>query len=200
MQQIAAAPSAISVALPSLSEGWGLYSVAVLSDGALAILSTDLGMRAEWRRDDNGALFGDPYGVARSARARIWVFDGSVLSRGPDFPLLTPFPLVDRFPDGRWLVASSRAFEEANARVVSSDGREMDRIRIGDGIERLKIDEGGHIWVGWFDEGVFGNDGWRVEGMEWPPSSIGLAAFDDRGNVVAQASPSPTISSPIATP
>jgi hypothetical protein len=187
MPQTAAAPSPTSIALPSLPDNWRPYGFAVLSDGALAILGADYDIGAEWRFDEKGSLLGDPHGVARSARARIWVFDGTSLSRGPDFALLTPFPLVDRFPDGRWVVASTRAFQEANGRVLSADGHEIRRIRVGDGIERLKIDDGGRIWVGWFDEGVFGNQGWRVDGVEWPPSSYGLAAFDENGRVVSLA-------------
>jgi hypothetical protein len=62
---------------------------------------------------------------------------------------------------------------------------------LGDGIQHLKIDERGRIWVGWFDEGVFGNVEWRVPGHEWPPSSYGLASFDDAGVLVAHANDPP---------
>ena len=48
----------------------------------------------------------------------------------------------------------------------------------------LKIDRSDRIWVGWFDEGVFGNEGWRVADLEWPPSAYGLAAFDSKGKVL----------------
>jgi hypothetical protein len=103
------------------------------------------------------------------------------------FPLLAPFPLVDEFPDGRWLVANARSDTQGNARVFSSDGVEERRIELGDGIEQMKIDDQQRIWVGWFDEGVFGNREWRMPGRKWPPSAHGIAAFDDRGSLQAHA-------------
>jgi hypothetical protein len=52
---------------------------------------------------------------------------------------------------------------------------------LGDGIEHVAIDAEDRVWVGWFDEGMFGNDGWRVPGQEWPPSSNGVACFATDG-------------------
>jgi hypothetical protein len=183
----ASAPRVIEAIVPSLPDGWQVVSYVSLADGTLAILGADADLRAEWRRDDAGIMLGDPGRVAATARARLWTYDGNALADGPCFPLGSPFPIIDRFPDGRWLVGSARAWDEVNARIVSSDGEELRRIRLGDGIQHLKIDDTAHIWVGWFDEGVCGNQGWRLPGVEWPPSSYGLAAFDEHGNLVARA-------------
>jgi hypothetical protein len=155
---------------------------AILHDGKLAILGADVDLRREWRRDEQGMESGDPRGASARARARIWTFDGVTLVPELSFPLLWPFPRFDTFPDGRWLVTNSRAQQEPLGRILTREGREIRRVRLGDGIEHLKIDDGGRIWVGWFDEGVFGNGGWRVPGHEWPPSIYGLAAFDDGGS------------------
>lgn len=166
-------PSASEVSIPPLPEGWRAIHYAVLADGALAIVGADA--------DLSGAAAGQPHDAAAESRARIWIFDGDALAAGPVFPLLTPYPRVDRFPDGRWLVASARAHDERNARILASDGGELGRIRLGDGIERLRIDTGGRIWVGWFDEGVFGNEDWRAPGLPGPPSVAGVGVFDDSG-------------------
>jgi hypothetical protein len=196
------APSPTSFKVPPLPEGWQVVAYSVLSDGSLAIIGSDADLRHEWRRDAEGRVLGKPLEIAATASARIWVFDGAEMADGPTFPLLTPFPVFDRFPDGRWLIAAARktAEHELDAlldRVLADDGREPTRLQLGDGIMHLKIDRSDRIWVGWFDEGVFGNDHWRVPGLEWPPSAYGLAAFDEAGaalRVSSGASPELQIS------
>lgn len=178
------APPATSWTLPKLPDGWHLVTYSVLSGGKLAIVGSDADLQYEWRRDVEGRVLGKPSEVAAQATGRIWTFDGTALSAGPAFALQTPFPLVDRFSDGRWMVATSRKWEGLSDRVIAEDGRELARLELGDGIMHLKIDRSDRIWVGWFDEGVFGNDGWRVPDLEWPPSAYGLAAFDSEGKVL----------------
>ena len=170
--------------MPSLPDGWHAIAFAVLAEGVLAVVGTDVDLRAEWGRDETGQVLGDPFRLAARASAQVWMFDGGVLRAGPAFPLGSPHPVVDRFADGRWIVASCRG-EGTNARVLNAAGEELRRIRLGDGIEHLKIDDAGHIWVGWFDEGVFGNEGWVVPGLKRSPSSYGLAAFSEEGEVIA---------------
>jgi len=166
-------------------------SYAILRDGSLGILATSVDLRREWRFSEDGELVGRPFELASTAEAQFFIFDGERLTSEATFPLRYPFIAFDRFPDGRWLAAGARASEMGNARLLASDGKELGRVHIGDGIMHVKIDEAGLIWVGWFDEGVFGNDGWKVEGHEWPPSSYGLAAFDAEGNLVAYARDAP---------
>ncbi len=55
---------------------------------------------------------------------------------------------------------------------------------LGDGIEHVAIDAADRIWIGWFDEGVFGNTAWRVPDRERAPSSDGLACFSDDGTLL----------------
>jgi hypothetical protein len=187
------APSPASFKVPALPDGWQVVAYSVLSGGSLAIIGTDVDLHHEWRRNAEGRVLGNPLEVAATASARIWVFDGTEMASGPTFPLLTPFPVFDRFPDGRWLVAAANkpTDREGDAlldRVLADDGRELTRLQLGDGIMHLKIDQSDRIWVGWFDEGVYGNDHWRVPGLEWPPSAYGLAAFDEAGAAVRVAS------------
>lgn len=82
---------------------------------------------------------------------------------------------VDVFPDGRVFVASSRAAKNDcdQARVYAPDGELIHAFHIGDGVEDVKIDSLGRIWVSYFDEGVFADD----------LGKGGLVCFDDRGAV-----------------
>jgi hypothetical protein len=50
---------------------------------------------------------------------------------------------------------------------------------LGDGIEHVLATSSGDVWVGYFDEGVFGNYGWGGPGPE-PIGDHGLTVFDDQ--------------------
>lgn len=163
------APKAHVVRLPELPVGWELQAYALLSDGTLGLL---------------GIGGGDVAGV------RLWAFDGEKLIAGPRKLCILACPHFDRFPDGRWLVASVRG-DGPDGHILDVSGQEVRRIRLGDGIMHVKVDTGGRIWVGWFDEGVFGNSDWKIPGREWPPSAHGLAAFDEFGNVIDAADQGP---------
>jgi hypothetical protein len=183
------APSPSSLQrLPALPAGWQAVRHVILEDGRLAAIATDVDLAGErqriWAAFRQGASPDPPSRLAvlgATGSARIWVAAASGWENGPTFPLETSFPLFDRFSDGRWLVVATRSFGEANARVLSPKGLLVDRFALGDGIEHLAIDPADRIWVGWFDEGVFGNDDWRVPGHEWPPSRSGLACFTSGG-------------------
>jgi hypothetical protein len=170
-----------AVCLPKLPPGWQLISAAMLFDGSLALVGADCDLLGEWRFDASGMMIGNPAGIAAGAGGRIWRFDGRELSEGPAFRLETPFPLVDRFSDGAWLVVASRTVGTPNARVLSNDGALILRFMLGDGIEQIAVDEADEIYVAWFDEGVAGNDEWIVSGKEWPPSSEGIGIFSRDG-------------------
>lgn len=173
--------------IPALPDGWQAYRYSILRDGKIGILAVDRDLRGEWRFGEGGELLGDPYGVAKSSRAQFYTFDGFQIQTGPRFSLNEPFAIFDQFADGRWLIATPRSQRGPNARVISQGGDLLAELQIGDGIEHLKIDDNDLIWVGWFDEGVFGNDDWKIEGHEWSPSSYGLAAFDLSGSLVTYA-------------
>lgn len=165
--------------LPELPDGWHRLTYKILSGNRLGILGVD--------RDFYQEAAGKTVSAKASLNnvtAKIWVFDGQALSECLSFPLTGRFPQFDQFPDGHWLVANSRSRGDGNARVLNADGKEVAQLELGDGINHLKICDKGHIWVGWFDEGIFGNENWRYPGLKWPPSSYGIVAFNTKGEVI----------------
>ncbi|MEV0524125.1 hypothetical protein AB0I66_11955 [Streptomyces sp. NPDC050439] len=69
------------------------------------------------------------------------------------------FPQVDALPDGGFVVADARSRRsEQHVQIFDALGRESWAFRVGDGIESLLTDRAGRLWVGYFDEGVFGDD------------------------------------------
>lgn len=101
----------------------------------------------------------------------------------------TTFPFVDVFPDGKVLLASGRCAwhgpedYDLNGVVVDPDTGKFSRILLGDGINHIQIDTRGRIWVGYFDEGVFGNFGWANPGPA-PVGSAGLVCFSCAGEKI----------------
>lgn len=90
-------------------------------------------------------------------------------------------PLVQPLPGGEFLVVGGRCAwrpdgPERNALIVDSDGRIQRTGTLGDGIEHMLVDDNGEIWVGYFDEGIFGNFGWGNPGPE-PLGSPGIVRW-----------------------
>ncbi|MEU5952680.1 hypothetical protein [Streptomyces sp. NPDC047525] len=68
-------------------------------------------------------------------------------------------PRIDALPDGGFVVADGRSRRsEQHVQVFDALGRESWSFRVGDAIEDLLADQAGRLWVGHFDEGVFGDD------------------------------------------
>ena len=95
------------------------------------------------------------------------------------------FPQVQVFPDGDILIVASRCqrfqdgSHEFNARVYDTAGKLQHEFLLGDGIEHVQIDRHGNIWVGYFDEGIFGNYGWGHGNDRY--GVAGLSCFDKQG-------------------
>jgi len=162
------------VKIPTSPSGWFDYRYYVLSDGALAILRADRDINAEYR----AWLEKAQTGTFRQSMPDLWTGSArlSTLTEGHESaPLSVPlvrYPQLDRFPDGRWLLASSRAkLGEHNASVLEADGRVSATLPLGDAIEHLRCAPDGSIWVGYFDEGIFGHD----------LGAGGIAHFNARG-------------------
>jgi len=88
-------------------------------------------------------------------------------------------------PGGRFLVVAARCRwrpegPDRNALVYSPDGAVLAEYTIGDGVEDVLTTPSGSVWVGYFDEGVYGNHGWGGPGPQ-PLGSCGLARFDPAG-------------------
>jgi hypothetical protein len=96
----------------------------------------------------------------------------------------TPCSFVQHVPDGLLMVGARCAWRvsgpEQNAVVFDESGKVVRRFTLGDGINDVRTDSKGSIWVSYFDEGVFGNRGWNSPGPE-PIGASGLVAFDSSG-------------------
>jgi hypothetical protein len=81
---------------------------------------------------------------------------------------------VQPLPNGEWLLVRGRANDETdnNAHVYDADGKLLRSFHAGDGIAAVQTSHNGHIWIGYFDEGVFGNT---------PLGRSGLACLDPHG-------------------
>jgi hypothetical protein len=73
---------------------------------------------------------------------------------------------------------------DLNAKVFSLDGELQREFLLGDGIRDVQVTSSGQIWVGYSDEGVFGNFGWNK-----PVGSSGLIQWDKFGKKTYQFSP-----------
>lgn len=182
-----AKPSAITP-VPQLPDGWFARDYCVLANLTLAVVASNVDITAEWSRIVVASGQPAPPScleqMTKRGTAKIFLLEAGKWNEGPQFPLEFSGLLLDRFEDGRWLVVGHRTLELPNARIVTRDGHVQRRFMLGDGIENVAVDQSDAIWVGWFDEGVFGNDHWHVQGEQWPPSSRGIGRFDEFGNLL----------------
>lgn len=153
-------------------------------DGAMiALWTTAEGAEALTARYQNsgGASFVRS-SAERAVSARVVTYTPEVCAVVPIAELRSTFPTVQVFPDGAVLVVGSRCRwspegPEHNAAVYGPDGVLIQTGVLGDGIEHVAVSNSGDIWVGYFDEGVFGNYGWGGPGPK-PIGSAGLVRFD----------------------
>jgi hypothetical protein len=115
-----------------------------------------------------------------TARVGVHGVEWSAFTNLPAMPLahVTAQPL----PDGRFLLAGARcawypAGPERNAIIFGSDGNILAEHTLGDGIEHVQTTGDGQVWVGYFDEGVYGNYGWGDTNSPPPIGAAGLLRF-----------------------
>jgi hypothetical protein len=89
---------------------------------------------------------------------------------------------VQPLPGGNILVAGARTRRRSNgpdrnAVVYDAGGHVRAEEVLGDGIQHVLADSGGHVWVGYYDEGIFGNYGWGDDGAPPPVGKCGLIRF-----------------------
>jgi hypothetical protein len=65
---------------------------------------------------------------------------------------------------------------DLNGRVYSRDGMFIRGFLLGDGLEAIQATRRGELWASYFDEGIFGNFGWRD-----PVGAAGLVAWNEWG-------------------
>ena len=70
---------------------------------------------------------------------------------------------------------------DLNGRVYSQEGRFVRGMLLGDGVETIQATASGEIWASYFDEGIFGNYGWKD-----PVGASGLVAWNASGEEVYQ--------------
>lgn len=87
---------------------------------------------------------------------------------------------------GLWRAQSPVGAEE-NAVEYDWRGHEIRRFTAGDGIQDVRTTPNGATWVSYFDEGVFGNNGWSSPGPECIGAS-GCVCFDADGRLCFQFS------------
>ncbi|TGB00504.1 hypothetical protein E2651_28960 [Streptomyces sp. MZ04] len=90
------------------------------------------------------------------------------------------FPRFDALPDGGFVVADARSRgSEQQVQVYDALGRESWTFRVGDAIEQFLVDPAGRLWVGHFDEGVFGDDELSHPGLRcWSAEGESLWAYE----------------------
>lgn len=92
-------------------------------------------------------------------------------------------PRIDSLPDGGFVLADSRCREaDDQVQVFDALGRPTWTFQVGDAIEHLLTDESGDLWVGYFDEGIFGDD---------PLSAAGVRRWSSTGQPLWAYSPPP---------
>ena len=89
---------------------------------------------------------------------------------------------VQPLPEGRILVVGARARwrpegPDRNAIIYDTEGSVVAEATLGDGIEHVFTTHAGHVWVGYFDEGVYGNNGWGGPGGPAPMGKHGLVRY-----------------------
>lgn len=149
---------------------------------AIALWATVAGAEAMRGRtvSPGFASFPDPR-TERPVSARVRVYHPSPVRDVAINGLENGYPLVQPLPDDRTLIVGARCRwhadgPERNAIVVDADGGLVADGTLGDGIEEVLATRSGRIWVGYFDEGVFGNFGWGGPGPE-PIGSPGIICF-----------------------
>ena len=95
-------------------------------------------------------------------------------------------PFVQATPEGGLLIVGARARwvdgeGERNAWIVGDDGSFQHSFCAGDGIQNVQATASGRVWVGYFDEGVFGNFGWGRDGAPSPLGQAGLVCWTSSG-------------------
>lgn len=127
------------------------------------------------------AAFPDPR-APRPVTARVTVHAPQPVSVTTLSGLPLAHPTLQPLPHGRILIVGARARwrpdgPDRNAHIYETDGSVLAEETLGDGIEHVFTTGTGHVWVGYFDEGVYGNYGWGEPESPPPLGACGLARF-----------------------
>jgi len=153
-------------------DGFKTTSTSVGFDGdAIRLLTSEGQASSLVAREEQPGWASFPKTQTESEYSSIVSVSGPSGSRDTELCGLTAtFPKIEILPGGETLVVASRCFRnldgshEMNAKVYGPDGKQNREFLLGDGINHIQTDAEGRIWVGYFDEGIFGNFGWQYAG------------------------------------
>ena len=149
----------------------------------VAVWTTAEGLEAVTSRtvSAGGASFPDP-GATRPVAARITVHAPELAAVTGIQDLALAHITVQPMPGDRFLVAGARCRwrrdgPDRNAVLYDADGQVVSEHVLGDGIEHVLATSTGQVWVGYFDEGIYGNYGWGEADSEEPVGAYGIVRF-----------------------
>ena len=132
---------------------------------AVAVWTTPDGLEAAISRtvSPGGASFPDP-SADRPVQARITVHTPGLAAVTPIADLALAHITVQPMPGGQFLVAGARCRwrpdgPDRNGVIYDADGQVVAERVLGDGIEHVLATSDGQVWIGYFDEGIYGNYG-----------------------------------------
>src|ERR1700722_3268553 len=128
-----------------------------------------------------GASFPDP-GAARPVTARVTVHAPELAAVTRIQDLALAHITVQPMPGDRFLVVGARCQwrrdgPDRNAVLYDADGQAVSEHMLGDGIGHVLATSTGQVWVGYFDEGIYGNYGWGLADSEEPVGAYGIVRF-----------------------
>ena len=128
-----------------------------------------------------GARFPDP-AAARPVAARITVHTPELAAVTPITDLTLAHIFVQPMPGGKFLLAGARCRwrrdgPDRNGVLYDADGQVLCESVLGDGISHVLATSSGQVWIGYFDEGIYGNYGWGQAGTAQPVGAYGIVRF-----------------------
>ena len=128
-----------------------------------------------------GACFPDP-AASRPVQARITVHTPELAAVTPIADLALAHIAVQPMPGGMVLVAGvrcrwRRGGPDRNGVLYDADGQIVAERVLGDGIRHVLATSNGQVWIGYFDEGIYGNYGWGRADTEDPVGAYGIVRF-----------------------
>ena len=158
--------------------GFDLVAVSLTAEGDAAALWADPSDAAALlgRQTDAGGASFPAERVEAGVEVRVSVqgADGRVTSSTSIVGFAFAHPRLAVLLDGTIVVAGARcswlgSSTVPNAALFSRDGALIRRGLLGDGVASITGAGESSFWVGYFDEGIFGNSGWQPPG----PGAVG---------------------------
>jgi hypothetical protein len=114
--------------------------------------------------------------------ARITVHTPELAAVTPIAGLALAHVTVQPMPGGTFLVAGARCRwrrdgPDRNGVLYDAGGQVVCESVLGDGIGHVLATSDGQVWVGYFDEGIYGNYGWGQADTEEPVGASGIVRF-----------------------